>query len=116
MSNIIQFPSKPSETVEIPAATFKDFYFQCLMGDINAASKSLETLFKVSPYDARQYATSYYKNLQADPNLALKTMEIKDAFDSGTTNEVLTLLQQCFGVSLVDAINMYGGMYANARQ
>lgn len=109
MSKIIQFPKSKSipetEVGEEPSpATFKDFFFQNMMGDLNAAAKTLESLFEIDGYTARQYAIKYNTKSLNDPSITMKTLEIKNAIDSNNKNEAITLIQYCFDLSVVESI------------
>ena len=119
MSKIIKFPgimkSSPSSGVAVEEtntslATFKDFFFQNMLGDLAAASKTLEALFEVDSYTAKQYTTKYNSKFLSDPTITMKTLGIKEAIDNGSKNDALVLIQYCFDCSIVEAIGILAAL------
>lgn len=104
MSKIIEFPK--SKQVQAPA-TFKDFFFQNMTGDLTSASKTLEVLLGVDAYTARQYANAYHAKGIVDPTLTMRTFEIKEAIDNGNKLDAIVAIQYCFSVSIIEAITIF---------
>ena len=108
MSKFIEFPRpKPKTEVVPPTATFKDFFFQNMTGDLTSASKTLEILLSVDAYTARQYTNAYHAKGLVDPMLTMKTLEIKEAIDNGHKLDAIVAIQYCFSVSMVEAITIF---------
>lgn len=103
MGSVIQFPDKKNVTREF---TFKEFAQAILEENIQNAASCLQVLFKVELQVALKCAVFYRSKLKEDPSLIYQTMEMREALDKNETNEILFLLQTCFGTSALEAMQI----------
>ncbi len=77
--------------------TFRDFAGAVMQGDTARASTVLQELLALAP-DAATAATAQFRVRMADPTFMPKAMSLRTAVQSGSDQEISSLLGECFGL------------------
>jgi len=78
--------------------TFRDFAGALMADDLPLASSHLEALLGVSVETARAGAEYFRAQISSDPSFMAKAMAMRQVVQTGTREELVTLLEDCFSL------------------
>ncbi len=103
-----------SSTVEAPAS-FQSFVQQIVAGEVDQAGATLAGLMDLDQSRASLCAARFHERLTQEPDFLTKAMQLRHALRSGSVNDVLMMLWECFGLQGVEAVSVYQTLQSRAR-
>ncbi|MDZ4782174.1 MAG: hypothetical protein SGJ19_18155 [Planctomycetia bacterium] len=100
--------------VEAPAS-FQSFVQQVVAGEVDAAGATLAGLLELEQSRAARCAQRFHERLTQEPDFLTKAMQLRHALRSGSANDVLMMLWECFGLQGVEAVGVYQTLQSRAR-
>ncbi len=103
-----------SSAVEAPAS-FQSFVQQIVAGEVEQAGATLAGLMDLDQSRATLCAARFHERLTQEPDFLTKAMQLRHALRSGSVNDVLMMLWECFGLQGVEAVGVYQSLQSRAR-
>lgn len=103
-----------ASTVEAPAS-FQSFVQQIVAGEVDQAGATLAGLMDLEQSRARLCAARFHERLTQEPDFLTKAMQLRHALRSGSVNDVLMMLWECFGLQGIEAVSVYQTLHSRAR-
>ncbi len=86
--------------------TFETFVHKIRAGDLEAAGAALAELFQVDMDQGQRCAQVFSDNLQHQPEFLVKAMNLRNHLASGSHNDSLMLMWECFGLQGLEAVKV----------
>jgi hypothetical protein len=96
-------------------ASFQSFVQQIVAGEVDAAGATLAGLLELEQSRAARCAQRFHERLTQEPDFLTKAMQLRHALRSGSVNDVLMMLWECFGLQGVEAVSAYQTLQSRAR-
>ncbi len=89
---------------------FKEFGMAIAQDDIKKATRILRDLLNLE-FEQAQKSTNHFRDkFKIEPNLIMRTMQIKTHIEVGQQNDALVIIQDIFNLSGFDSINALEGI------
>jgi hypothetical protein len=84
--------------------SFEQFALQVTSEDLVSAGRSLAVLFAIDEERGRRCAATFQQRLLHSPDTVAKVLRLRHEVRSGSINEALMLLSECFGLQGLESV------------
>ncbi len=98
--------TEPPKETQGEEVTFETFVHKIRAGDLEAAGAALSELFQVDTDQGQRCAQVFSDNLQHQPEFLAKAMNLRNHLASGSHNDSLMLMWECFGLQGLEAVKV----------